>query len=229
MVRKIKIKKIRKPRRKNKNGIPVFERGEDLTSFFRKNQDQEEEGFPGSSSVSGPESGPSARAGKQLKNKHGLPVLDGSASLGGLFEADSSKEVKENFSEMLDSSLKGKNIDALLREKSDRSLPVPVPLKKRLKRYPKAQRQLDLHGYDAVSARIRAESYLRTALKAGVFTLRIVVGKGLHSEHGAVLPDVVEDLLVKMKKEEVVLWFEWDRKNKSLSGAVIVYMKQFAY
>jgi len=31
---------------------------------------------------------------------------------------------------------------------------------------------------------------------------------------------------LKLKKEGVVLWFEWDKKFKSRSGAVIVYLKQ---
>jgi hypothetical protein len=42
-----------------------------------------------------------------------------------------------------------------------------------------------------------------------------------------VLPDVVEDLVVAMKKEGSVLWFAWDRKKKNRSGAMIVYLKQF--
>ncbi len=58
-------------------------------------------------------------------------------------------------------------------------------------------------------------------------TIRIIVGKGLHSELGAVLPDVVGDVVKEMKREGQVLFFEWDKKKKTNSGAVIVYIKQF--
>ncbi len=57
--------------------------------------------------------------------------------------------------------------------------------------------------------------------------MRLIVGKGRHSKMGPVLPDVIEDLVVAMKKQGVVLWFEWDKKSKSRSGALIVYLKQF--
>ena len=54
-----------------------------------------------------------------------------------------------------------------------------------------------------------------------------VVGKGLHSDLGPVLPDVVEDVLKEMKKQGLVIFYEWDKKKKSKSGAVIAYLKQF--
>lgn len=181
----------------------------------------------------------SAQDKKVKKNRHGLPVLDGLGSLSKMFQRkikdqaqdeDKDKDQdqdEDNFSAMLFSSLNGKGFNSLMRAKKDKVLPEPVPLKKRLKRYPPPEKHLDLHGFNAAGAEERAESFLRTALRNGNFTLRIVVGRGLHSRHGAVLPDVVEDLLRRLKKEGVVLWFEWDRKKKSRSGAVIVYLKQF--
>ena len=102
-----------------------------------------------------------------------------------------------------------------------------MSLKKRLKRYPPPEKQLDLHGLTGAEADVQAETYLRHSWRNGFFTLRLVVGRGLHSEAGAVLPHVVEDLLVRLKRDGVVLWFEWDRKQKFRSGAVIVYLNQF--
>jgi hypothetical protein len=43
-----------------------------------------------------------------------------------------------------------------------------------------------------------------------------------------VLPDVIEDLLVDLKARDIVLGFSWERKKKSRSGAVIVYLRQFS-
>ena len=168
------------------------------------------------------------------RNRHGLPFLEKGRSLAGLFEQEAEKAQEaskdsctERFPELLSVSLKGKDQDALLREKKDRPPPRPVPLKKRLKRYPPPQVQLDLHGFTATRARSHAEAWLRRHWRNGFFTVRIVVGRGLHSEAGAVLPDVVEDLMPRLKRDGVVLWFEWDRREKSRSGAVIVYLKQF--
>ncbi|MBU2628970.1 MAG: Smr/MutS family protein, partial [Proteobacteria bacterium] len=99
--------------------------------------------------------------------------------------------------------------------------------KKRLKRYPSPEVELDLHGYTTIGAQVKARSFIRTAKHQGFFTIRIIVGKGLHSDLGPVLPDVVEDVLREMKKQDLVIWYEWDKKKKSKSGAVIVYLKQF--
>ncbi len=59
------------------------------------------------------------------------------------------------------------------------------------------------------------------------FTLRIIVGKGIHSEDGPVLPHVVEDLLKEMKKENIVLAYKWEGAKKLKFGAVLVYLKRF--
>ncbi|MBI9090867.1 MAG: Smr/MutS family protein [Desulfobacterium sp.] len=225
-----KNKGLRKPQKINKNGIPVFDRGEDLFFLFKELPDPAPEAEEKRQSVdSGGRPEPVGEKRANRNNKHGLPVLDGSRSLAGMFAERGRAEVDEveDFPALLSASLKGKGEGLLLREKREKDPPVPMPLHKRLKRYPPPESRLDLHGDTAVRAVVRSELYIRNAWRAGGFTLRIVVGKGLHSEFGAVLPDVVEDLLVKLKKEGVVLAFEWDRKLKSRSGSVIVYLKQF--
>ena len=72
--------------------------------------------------------------------------------------------------------------------------------------------------------RERAATFIRTAQTDGLYTLRIIVGKGLHSESGAVLPDVIEDLLLELKREGTVLTYRWEKGVKRKSGAVIVYL-----
>ncbi len=213
----------------NRNGIPVFKNDQDLDRLFTQM-------VPEDLSVNGKdEPGDAVEKDEPrpvIRDRHGLPFLHKDQHLSDVFKVSESEdqtpsEEVEIFSELLESSLKGKNQDALLREKKDRLPSAPVPLKKRLKRYPPPEKQLDLHGLTAVEADARAETYLRHSWRNGFFTLRLVVGKGLHSEAGAVLPHVVEDLLVRLKRDGVVLWFEWDKKQKSRSGAVIVYLNQF--
>ena len=103
--------------------------------------------------------------------------------------------------------------------------PRQLTLKERLKRYPRPQGQLDLHGLTAIQAEQRTEAYIHTAHADGLFTLRIIVGKGLHSESGAVLPDVVQDRLKRLKRDGVVMAYRWDKGVKRKSGAVIVYLE----
>ena len=102
-----------------------------------------------------------------------------------------------------------------------------MPLKRRLKRYPPPEADLDLHGFTAIGAQVKTRAFILNAHVQGFFTLRIIVGKGLHSEGGPVLPHVVEDLLKEMKKENIVLAYEWEGRKKSKSGAVLVYLKRF--
>ncbi|MBF0467458.1 MAG: Smr/MutS family protein [Desulfamplus sp.] len=171
------------------------------------------------------------------RDRHGLPIIDGQGSISKMFiqaEKTVSKQKDsglihedEDFSELVETALMGKNRDAMMREKSDRPLPKPVPLKNRLKRYPPPQDKIDLHGHTATEAQSRTESYLRSCWRNGVFTVQIIVGRGIHSTYGPVLPNVVEDLLARLKREGVIMWFEWDKRTKSQSGAVIVYLKQF--
>lgn len=228
----------------NRNGIPVFDRGEDLFSIFstvskpdkrmgEENYDQVweqncEQNPQGNGRLDSlPD--PALNKNSNPNDRNGLPILSCSKSLSRLFSDKAARrtEEEEDFPTLLAQSLRGKSGAALLRDKREKNLPEPVPLKKRLKRYPPPEEELDLHGDTAARALVRSESFVRTAWRAGKFTLSIVVGKGLHSEFGAVLPDVVEELLVRLKKEDLVLWFEWDRKLKIQSGAVIVYLKQF--
>ncbi len=176
------------------------------------------------------------------KNKHGLPFIDDyeaqflpkdetiedgvSRSSGA--NASSALAVEETVWE----DLSPESFERLLEEsfkarKTSRHVPKPMPLKRRLKRYPRPEKNLDLHGFTAIGAEIKARAFITTAKKQGYFTLRIIVGKGRHSEDGPVLPDVIEDLLKILKEENIVLSFQWEGPKKSKSGAIIVYLKQF--
>ena len=212
----------------NRNGITVFGKDQDLNQIFLQLAPEADD----TDGVDGAQKKVLTENRRVVRDRHGLPFLDKELHLSDMFKvpeaaAENENADKENFSELLESSLKGKNQDALLREKRDREPPRPVPLKKRLQRYPPPQKQLDLHGLTAMEAQSRTETYLRHSWRNGFFTLQVVVGRGLHSEFGAVLPHVVEDLLRQLKRDGVVLWFEWDRKIKSHSGSLIVYLNQF--
>ena len=213
---------------KKKNDLPVFESEADfLAAFFEENR---------------PASPPDKKKSRSIKNeksrinKHGLPFIEdyetrflpdpdegpgSSESVTPVSDRPGGAEVEEeDFARLLEESLKEKKIP--------RHIPKPMPLKRRLKRYPPPEADLDLHGFTAVGAEIKARSFITTAKIQGFFTLRIVVGRGLHSQEGPVLPHVVEALLQELKKYNIVLSYKWEGVKKKQSGAVLVYLKQFS-
>ncbi len=165
------------------------------------------------------------------RNKHNLPVFKSDEDFLKAFEEkspaqspkneiDIENEPEEDFITLLEESFQKARAKPLKK-------PPPVPLEKRLKRYPPPEKALDLHGYTAIGAEIRAKSFIHTCKQQGFFTIRIIVGKGRHSDQEAVLPDVVEDVAKEMKKQGLVIGFDWENKIKSKSGALIIYLKQF--
>ncbi len=91
--------------------------------------------------------------------------------------------------------------------------------------YPPPQESLDLHGCTALEAEGRTRRFVEEAGRRGLRTLRVITGKGLHSPGGkAVLPDVVEQQLGTLKGQGVIAAFQWDRKVKDRSGALLVYL-----
>ncbi len=187
-------------RKRNKNALPIFNSDHDFLKAFEE-----------------PEKLKSDKKKIQKENqanKHGIKVLDTQHDVKDLTENS------VNFAELLEESFK-KGKEKSVKKKS------PLPVKKRIKRYPPVEAELDLHGYNAIGAQVKARSFIHSRKHQGFFTVRIIVGKGLHSDLGPVLPDVVEQVLQEMKKQNLVIWYEWDKKKKSKSGAVIVYLKQF--
>ena len=220
--------------------MPVLDSDQDLLSVFMaaprsghsKESDPPQKNMPS----------PPDQAIPRL-NKHGLPVIEnfegqffagkqegGTDSVqeelrqakgsGGSGDTAEPEEVEENFELLLEASLKQ-------RKSPVKKQITPIPLKKRLRRYPPPEAEIDLHGYTALGAELKAKSFILTCKHQGYFSLRIIVGRGLHSDIGPVLPDVIEDLLTLLEKQNVVLAYKWDQQKKSKSGAVIVYLKQF--
>jgi len=191
-------KEKKNARKRNKNDLPVFDSEHDFLKIFTKKKEIETDK-------------------KKIQiNKHGVQVLGVLSDEQNFTETPS----KENFAELLEESFKKGEAQPVKKAP-------PMPLHKRLKRYPPVEVELDLHGYNAIGAQVKTISFIHSCKHQGFFTLRIIVGKGLHSDLGPVLPDVVEDVLREMKKQNLVIWYEWDKKKKSKSGAVVVYLKQF--
>ena len=139
-----------------------------------------------------------------------------------------SENPKENFGELMEEYASHADIQAAKAEKeAGLAEDKPLSLSEILKNYPtKPQRKLDLHGLKAEEAKIKIDSFIRNSREKRLQTVKIVTGKGIHSEEGkSVLRDVAEEKIVELKKEGLILSSVWEHQRKRKSGAMIVYLK----
>ena len=154
------------------------------------------------------------------KKKKNIPKL-GNENLYATFGVAPKKS--PSFSEELEKNLVNKDMSAVLKEKGGADK-VAVSDREKLKSYPLPQDELDLHGKTGAEAERKTAYFIRTTASLRLRTVRIITGKGLHSDGPAVLPDVVETKLKELKAENRIFDFAWEKKEKHKSGAVIVYL-----
>jgi DNA-nicking Smr family endonuclease len=157
-------------------------------------------------------------------DKKGFRVLTDEHDLYQLF-GEKKKSKQEEFGRIFEESQQDKQQQLLLQEKKIVfTETTPLTVSQRIKTYPAPQAELDLHGNTAPEAEKRTESFIENARQKKIRTVRIIVGKGLHSERKAILPDVVEKKITRLKRKNWLLGFEWEKKDKRKSGALIVYL-----
>lgn len=163
---------------------------------------------------------------KPGKNKCGVTLLKADEDLAAHFLGEeSSGGGHADFEALLEQTLDPAAVQQALALKQTGSAgELPQRMHEQLRHYPRPQAELDLHNYTASDAAAQTEFFVKSAAQRGVKTLRIIVGRGLHSEGRAVLPDVVERALAGLKRQEIVLSFAWEKHSKTRSGAVIVYL-----
>ena len=87
-----------------------------------------------------------------------------------------------------------------------------------------AESELDLHGLDAREARAAVRRLVAEAGEAGRRCVRVVHGRGLHSEDGAVLRERLPDWLGQGPAAEAVL--AWCPEARSRGGATLVLLRR---
>lgn len=140
------------------------------------------------------------------------------------FKPPPDDDEEEDFQEMLEASLSAVKIEKVLKEKQAEIKKHALSLKELRKTRPHPQKQLDLHGCDRKQAERKTASFIYSAVYKKLKTVRIIVGKGLHSPTGAVLPDTIEKKIIALRKERLVLTYFWEKRKKRKSGAMIVYL-----
>ena len=168
-----------------------------------------------------------SRTGKRDK----IRTLDAREDFYELFGARSGEDTasepscedEEPFSRMLEDTLSGVDQTEIIRQKYPEHVQGPKKHRAAPRGTPGAE--LDLHGCHVREALVRVEAFLETAALHGMNTVLIIVGKGLHSQGSAVLPDAVEEKIVDLKRRGRVAAFTWEKKHKRASGALLVYLK----
>lgn len=155
---------------------------------------------------------------KQKKENQTLPD-----SFRDLFTMSS--QTGESFADMFEVSLSENDSHEKIADKDLLKKNQTIPLQELFRTYPYPQASIDLHGYTAAEAEVKTESFVITSCNSGLKTIRIVTGKGLHSNGRPVLPDTVEQCLHVLKKRNLVRTFQWEKQEKHRSGSVIVYLK----
>ncbi len=128
------------------------------------------------------------------------------------------------FVDEIDAHLNRADLRKVLAEKKGRK-PKPASLQEKLRHYPPPQEILDLHGTTGAEAEARVIGFINAAAALKHRTIRLITGKGLHTEGPAVLPPLVEAALLELKRSGRILHYAWDKKYRDRSGSVVVYLK----
>jgi DNA-nicking Smr family endonuclease len=165
---------------------------------------------------------------KSNYDKKGFRIITDRDDLSQLFQAGGVRKDRgreEDFAQLFEISQTDVYQRRMLNEKVvHREPPPPTPATDRIKTYPPPQEELDLHGYTAAQAESRTETFIRGARMRRIRTVRVITGKGLHSDGKAVLPDVVEAKIIELKRNRLLLAYKWEKKDKRKSGSLIIYI-----
>lgn len=151
---------------------------------------------------------------KLKKGGKGLPLLTNDDFL---FGDEALKNKNRSFAELFDPISFDSEIDKLLQTRKSNSKPAKII-------YPPPQENLDLHGLNSEEAESRVESFLLTARKKGLRTVRIITGKGIHSAGDPVLRNLMDQLSRTLKSRGEIRNFVWEKGQREKSGAVILYL-----
>ena len=163
-------------------------------------------------------------AGKnRKKTRQGVDLLSADDKL--FDNSIDEKEPEKSFSEMVEESFSDRSNIDMIKEKISASFEDMRSNESiKSKAYPDPQDEIDLHGLTAEEAELKTDFFIRDSKIKGLSTICIIVGKGIHSQGKAVLPDIVERKIIDLKREGQIFTFKWEKGKKHKSGAVIVYL-----
>jgi DNA-nicking Smr family endonuclease len=116
--------------------------------------------------------------------------------------------------------------DANIREKEAGDLSETRRTAEIIKDYPvNPQAELDLHEHTGPEAKRTIGFFIENSHHNRLRTVRIITGKGTHSQGGAsVLRGITEEKIAELKRQGLVLSFKWEQGRMARSGSMIVYL-----
>lgn len=151
-----------------------------------------------------------------------IPRLKATIDLGRIFSDGRDGAETKDFAALIEQETSPAMLRKALKEKR---LPRPKPsLASILRNAPPPQAELDLHGCTAAEAETKTASFIERSRRNFLQTIRVITGKGLHSENGPVLKDTIEALLIGCKESRQIHGYVWGKKDKDKSGAILVYL-----
>ena len=131
---------------------------------------------------------------------------------------------EENFEDLLEEFMP-KDVDSVIREKEADDRKRAKTLQEILDSYPAPQNELDLHEHTGEEAKCALHFFIENSHHNRLKTVRIITGKGTHSEEGkSVLRGITEEKILEFKKQGLVLSYKWEQGKMAKSGAMIVYL-----
>ncbi len=126
----------------------------------------------------------------------------------------------------MEESFSKNNIREVLSDKKNGVKDGNHPEKGQRENKQKPQTELDLHGYTGQEAKKEVEYFIETSFKRGLKVVRIITGRGVHSDTGkAVLPTVTKNKLIELKEKNLIVSYKWDNYHNTRGGSVIVYLQ----
>lgn len=159
-----------------------------------------------------------------LREKKNLPELPLDTDPSALFTSEGSPILQERFTDAIEETLSHTVISMVLQEKEKKSGETMRFSERRRPSPPPPQAELDLHGLKAKEALATADLFLQKATQRKLTSIRIITGKGIHSQGEAVLRDVIEEKLIDWKARRLILAFRWEQQTKLRSGSAIIIL-----
>ena len=130
---------------------------------------------------------------------------------------------EENFEELLEEFMPS-DIKKVIKEKEGNSGREHHRLHEVIDQH-QVDAELDLHNHTREGAKRAIGYFIQNSHYNKLKKLRIITGKGTHSEEGrSVLRSIAEEKIIELKKQGLVKSFKWEQGEMAKSGAIIVYL-----
>ncbi len=128
------------------------------------------------------------------------------------------EEKPENFESLLET------FETDIKKNNDNDEKADLNLFEKINSYPPIQKTKDLHGAFSSDTEKIIRAFISDSKLHGIKTVKLITGKGIHSKTAPVIPETAWDVLVKLKRENKILYMKWEKKNNPLSGSIIVFI-----